>query len=164
MTSLHSIIADFSSFYDDNPWFGDSYMDVISDITAVEALVTPPNGHSIAVILWHMVKWRKTLTVRLLGDRDFRTDMTDADNWPSAESQTPATWEAAKSAFAEQQTILMEQLGEREEVFLDTEFVTGRKYRMLVSGVLQHDIYHLGQIALLKGLIRKSETWKIEIG
>ncbi len=160
MTSLNSIIADFNSFFDDNPWFGDSYLDVISDISAEDALVTPPNGHSIAVILWHMVKWRKTLTERLLGNTDFRADVTDADNWPSAESQTPATWEAAKSAFAEQQTILIEHLGIREESFLDTEFMPGRNYRRLVAGVLQHDIYHLGQIAFLKGLIRKSGTWK----
>jgi uncharacterized damage-inducible protein DinB len=160
MTSLELIIQDFKAFYNDNPWFGDSYWDVVSDITPAEALVTPPNGHSIAVLLWHMVKWRKALTERLLGDTDFRADVTDEDNWPDAKTQTAETWEAAKAAFAEQQNILIEQLSARDEAFLDTDFMPGRKYRQLVSGVLQHDVYHLGQVAMLKGLIRNANPWK----
>ncbi len=160
MTSLELLISDFKSFFDENPWFGDSYIDVISDITAEVALATPPNGHSIAVILWHMVKWRKALTERLLGNTDFRADVTDLDNWPIAETQTAATWEAAKAAFDEQQAILIEELAKRDEGFLDTEFVEGRTYRRLVSGVLQHDIYHLGQIAMIKNLISQHKAWE----
>ena len=160
MTAIEQLVLDFKTFYNDNPWFGDSYLDVISDITPAEALVPPPNQHSIAVLLWHMVKWRKALTERLLGNMDFQADVTDADNWPAATSQTPETWEAAKVAFAEQQAILLDELSKREEAFLDTDFVKGRPFRRLVNGVLQHDIYHLGQVAMVKALIRNNGTWK----
>ncbi len=159
MTAIEQHINDFKAFYDDNPWFGDSYIDVVSDIEPNEALAIPPNGHSIVVILWHMVKWRKALTERLLGTPGCQADMTDADNWPDAKTQTAETWEAAKIAFVEQQTILLEQLSRRDDAFLDTDFVPGSKYRRLVTGVLQHDIYHLGQVAMLKGLVRGHHIW-----
>ncbi len=153
MSSLDLLITDFKAFYAETPWYGNSYLNVISDISLQVALATPPNGHSIAVMLWHMVKWRKALTERLLGTPDFKAADTDTDNWLEAKEQTEATWEAAKAAFAVQQTILIEHLAKQDEAFLDTEFVPGWQYRRLVSGVLQHDIYHLGQIAMVKNLI-----------
>ncbi|MBK9015671.1 MAG: DinB family protein [Saprospiraceae bacterium] len=160
MTAIEQLVHDFKAFYNDNPWFGDSYLDVISDISPTEALATPPNQHSIAVLLWHMVKWRKSLTERLLGNLDIRADVTDADNWPDASTQNAETWEAAKTAFAEQQTIIVEQLSGKDEAFLDTDFVPSRKFRRLAFGVLHHDIYHLGQVAMVKSLIRNSGIWR----
>ncbi|MCF8243981.1 MAG: DinB family protein [Saprospiraceae bacterium] len=160
MTAIEQLVLDFKTFYSSNPWYGSSYTDVISDITPAEALTTPPNQHSIAVLLWHMVKWRRALTIRLLGNLDFRADDSDADNWVDASAQTAESWEAVKAAFAEQQKILMEQLPLRDEDFLDTEFVPGSTFRQLVSGVLQHDIYHLGQVAMLKGSTRNGGTWQ----
>ncbi len=160
MTAIEQLVLDFKSFYNDNPWFGNSYLEVISDILLAEALATPPNQHSIAVLLWHMVKWCRALTERLLGNLDFRADVTDADNWPEANVQNDETWQAAKTAFAEQQTILIEQLSARDEAFLDTDFVPGRTFRRLAGGVLQHDIYHLGQIAMVKSLVRNTGIWK----
>lgn len=160
MTAIENLILDFKAFYNDNPWFGDSYLDVIADISPAEALATPPNQHSISVLLWHMVKWRKALTERLLGNMDFQANVSDADNWPAGFDQTAETWEAAKAAFAEQQKILVDELSKRDEAFLDTDFVTGRTFRRLVGGVLQHDIYHLGQVAMVKGLVRNFGAWK----
>lgn len=160
MTAIEQLVHDFKAFYNDNPWFGDSYLDVISDISPTEALATPPNQHSIAVLLWHMVKWRRALTERLLGNLDFRADVTDPDNWPDALAQNSETWEAAKAAFAEQQNSIVEQLSVRNETFLDTDFMPGRKFRRLAFGVLQHDIYHLGQIAMVKGFVRNVGIWR----
>lgn len=159
MTAIEQIVKDINAFYSENPWYGDSFLDVISDLTPVEALVTPPNKHSIAVLLWHMVKWRKALTIRLLGNLDFRAADSDPDNWLDAASQNVETWEAAKSAFAEQQEILVRELSKKDEAFLDTEFLPGKTFRQLVSGVLQHDIYHLGQIAMVKSFIRTHKIW-----
>lgn len=159
MTSLEQLITDFKDFYNGSPWFGDSYEDIVTDLSTQEALAVPPNGHSIAVLLWHIVKWRKALTERLLGNMDFQANVTDPDNWPDAKSQTSATWKAAKVAMAGQQKLLIEALSQKDEAFLDTDFVPGRPFRRLAHGVLQHDIYHLGQIAMLKSLIREHETW-----
>ncbi len=160
MTAIEQLVHDFKAFYNDNPWFGDSYLDVISDISPAEALATPPNQHSIVVLLWHMVKWRRALTERLLGNLDFRADVSDSDNWPDSIAQNAETWEAAKAAFAEQQAIIVEQLSARDEAFLDTDFVPGRTFRRLAGGVLQHDIYHLGQVAMVKALVRNAGIWR----
>jgi uncharacterized damage-inducible protein DinB len=156
MTSLEQLIHDFRTTFDGDPWFGDSYSAIVGDIAPEEALAAPPNGHSICVLLWHMVKWRKALSERLLGNLAYRANVTDDDNWPPASDQTASTWEAARAAFAEQQAIIVRELSNRDEAFLDSEFLSGRTFRLLAMGVAQHDIYHLGQIAMLKGLVRAS--------
>src|SRR5690606_37876837 len=120
----------------------------------------PGNGHSIARLLCHINKWRRSLSIRLQGDTTFRASNTDPDNWPSINSITEETWENAKQEFEELQQIILEELKKREEGFLDEPFIPGSEkylYRYLVIGVIQHDIYHLGQISLLKQLLRANK-------
>ena len=160
MTTIEQLTAEFTDLYNGNPWFGDNFQTVITDITHDEALALPPNGHSIARLLWHMVKWRKALAKRLLGNTGFRADVGDPDNWRDVNSLNGASWEEAKRQFEPLQHVITSELSLRNDVFLDEEFLPGKTYRWLTTGVIQHDIYHLGQIALLKSLIRKSGLWK----
>lgn len=154
MVTIEHLVKDFTELYDGEPWFGDSYQTVIGGITAQEALVEPPNRHSIARLLWHIVKWRKALAERLLGDTDYQADVTDADNWRYEDDLTAQDWEEAKAQFQALQAVIVSELRLRNEAFLDSEFLPGKTYRHLAFGVIQQDIYHLGQIALLKSLGR----------
>lgn len=154
MTTIEQLSDSFREFYNGDPWFGDNYTRIISDITAEEALALPGNQHSIARILWHMVKWRKALAERLRGNLDFRADVSDTDNWRDISTIDATSWEEAKKQFDALQSVIVSELRMRNDVFLDEEFLPGKKYRWLTIGVLQHDLYHLGQIALLKSLLR----------
>jgi uncharacterized damage-inducible protein DinB len=158
-TVIQQLADDFTRLYDGNPWYGENFRQVVSDITHEEALALPPNGHSIARILWHIVKWRKALAERLLGNLDYRANVSDADNWRDPASIDGASWEEALKQFNALQSVIVSELRLRNDVFLDEEFLPGKTYRWLTVGVIQHDIYHLGQIALLKSLIRKG-TWQ----
>ena len=157
MTHLEQFISEITAFYDGKPWYGSSFKKIVDDITPQEALAVPGNGHSIARLLLHMNKWRRSLTIRLQGDTEFRASDKDPDNWPPNNTITEETWENAKKEFGELQKILVEELGKRDDAFLETPFVPGMGkyiYRYLVTGVVQHDIYHLGQISILKQLLR----------
>lgn len=154
MTTIEQLTTEFTDFYNGNPWYGDNFLKIISDITPEEALYLPANSHSIARILWHIVKWRKSLAERLLGNLDFRADVTDSDNWRDVSTLDAAGWEHAKAEFEALQNVIVSELRLRNDVFLDEEFLPGKTFRWLTVGVIQHDIYHLGQIAFLKSLIR----------
>ncbi len=156
MTTIEQLSGSFQDFFNGDPWFGDNYTKIISDITPDEALSLPGNQHSIARILWHMVKWRKALAERLLGNLDFRADVADEDNWRDVSSLSHSSWDAAKKEFESLQRVIVSELRKRNDVFLDKEFLPGKTFRWLSMGVIQHDIYHLGQIAFLKSLLRKS--------
>lgn len=155
MTTIEQLSNEFKDFFNGDPWFGDNYTKIISDITPEEALSLPGNQHSIARILWHMVKWRKALAERLLGNSGFRADIIDSDNWREVSTIDAAGWDEAKKQFEALQSVIVSELRKRNDVFLDEEFLPGKTYRWLTVGVIQHDIYHLGQIAFLKSLLRK---------
>jgi uncharacterized damage-inducible protein DinB len=155
MTTIEQLSNSFSEYFNGTPWYGDNYTKIISDITPEEALSVPGNQHSIAVLLWHMVKWRKALAERLLGNLDFRADVGDSDNWRDVSSIDHASWEEAKKQYEALQSVIVSELRKRNDVFLDEEFLPGKTYRWLTVGVIQHDIYHLGQIAFLKSLLRQ---------
>lgn len=157
MTNLDQIIKEFTDFYDGQPWYGSSFKQIIDDITPGEALAVPGNGHSIARLLCHMNKWRRALSIRLRGKTDFRASENDPDNWPPINTLDEETWEKAKHEFGQLQEIIVSELKMRKDDFLDTTFIPGNEkliYRYLVTGVIQHDIYHLGQISILKQLLR----------
>ena len=153
-------LEQWKAFYDGQPWYGDSFLTIVGDITEEEALHLPANRHSIVRLLWHMVKWRKALTERLTGRADYRADVTDPDNWPEPDMLGPRSWQLALDAFAEQQRLLIELLGGKTDDFLAEEFLPGKTYGWLIAGVLQHDLYHLGQIAFLKSCLRHSSDLK----
>ncbi len=158
MTTIEQLIQECKDFYDGSPWYGKNFKEIIGDITPSEALAVPGNGHSIARLLCHIIKWRKSLTIRLQGNAKFRARDSDPDNWVPLNTLDAGVWENAKKEFDELQQVLVAELEARDDAFLDAEFLPGKTYRWLATGVVQHDIYHLGQISLLKQLLRAANT------
>lgn len=151
---IQNSVSHFEAFYNGSPWYGSNYITIMGSITEEEANWWPANGHSIHRLLLHMIKWRKALTERLLGNLYFRASDADADNWPDAEAMKQSSWEETKKEFARQQELLVSNLKTKNDSFLEEDFLPGKKFGWLVQGVIDHDIYHLGQIAFLRTLIR----------
>lgn len=160
MQTLPQLIQEFEDAHSGTPWYGLSFHEIVDDITAKEALATPGNGMSIARLLFHMIKWRKALSERLIGTPGFSAADNDPDNWVPLHTLTDETWEAAKKEYDHQQEVIVSELKKRDESFLEKEWRPGKNYRYLVSGVIQHDIFHLGQISLLRSLLRNAEKAK----
>jgi hypothetical protein len=92
-----------------------------------------------------MTAWRTFTIKKLEGDSEFDIE-TDEMNFPSSND-----WELTLQGIKESQNkllLLLESISE-EKI---SEMVPGRKYNFqtLLHGVIQHDIYHLGQIQLIK--------------
>lgn len=155
MGNLEQFIVELKDLHHGDPWYGSSFHDIVDDITPAEALAVPANGQSIVRLLFHMIKWRKALSERLLGTPGYRSSADDADNWVPLDSLDEVKWREAKAEFDRLQRLILVELAKRDEAFLDVEWESGRTYRTLISGIIQHDIYHLGQIALLRSLWRR---------
>ena len=72
-------------------------------------------------------------------------------DWPPVTEQTPDAWKAALSRLFQAK----DEIAAAIEKFSDarlSEIVPGRKYDFyfLFHGIVQHSLYHAGQIALLK--------------
>ena len=135
--------------YEGGPWHGPSITKVLSGISPRQALSAIGDSHNIIELVLHMTAWRNFVIRRLAGDENY--ELTEDENFKIITNITDEAWEAAKQALAESQQQLISYLNHTADNQL-LKNVVNRPYNyyILLQGMLQHDIYHLGQIALLK--------------
>jgi uncharacterized damage-inducible protein DinB len=141
--------------FEDDPWHGPSVSDNLRDITAQQAAARPvPAAHSIWELVLHLTGWQREVRRRLLGGEPGYPP--DGD-WPEVPEPTDGAWEAARRALAESTAAIRETVASMSPE--DLERTVGRASRPLgtgvtlaamLSGLLQHNAYHSGQIALLR--------------
>ncbi|MBK7650820.1 MAG: DinB family protein [Flammeovirgaceae bacterium] len=56
--------------------------------------------------------------------------------------------------FQESQQKVVELLKKQDDAFLEKPYYKAVTYREIITGILQHDIYHLGQIAYIKSIYK----------
>lgn len=150
-TEIKTFIDSLKSSYDGESWYGDSIMQNIQTISSEQAFHHPiPEAHSIAELVTHMIAWRQFLLKRLQGDDDFSVQQEDSFNWQLIDPNPKTAWKSLLRVLDDNQTQLLAVMTKKEDAFLD-EKVAQKNYdfSVLIHGVIQHDIYHLGQIVLL---------------
>lgn len=134
-------------------WHGPSVMEILADVTAEEAVQHPvADAHSIAEIVLHVTAWLRAAERGLSGTP---TQLSSAEDWPGV----PAAFDWAEAL--EQLRDASKALGDRIKR-LDADdlerLVRGNDQDYstyaLLHGVVQHNLYHAGQLALLKKAIR----------
>ena len=145
-TEIDRIVRQLEKTFNQQPWYGPSILGTLAGIDAETINHRYGSTHSIIELVLHMTSWRTFATKRLQGDNTFEV---------AAEMNFPAkgTWEEALDALSQSQQALVEaakrfpedRLGER--VPSKTQRYT---YYTLLHGIVQHDVYHLGQIAYIK--------------
>ncbi len=128
-----------------NAWHGPSVLEVLNTITAEQSTTRIGTAHTIIELVSHMTAWRTFTTRKLEGDTDYK--MTDALNFPSS-----GDWDQVVRELKESQEKLLQALERfpeeklHEEVPHNTYHYT---FYTMLHGIIQHDLYHLGQIVVL---------------
>ncbi len=139
--------------YAGDAWVGPSLHDILRGLTPDQAYGHPiPNAHSIWEIILHMTAWRLFAWHKLSGNDTFRIDSPEQD-WPPVENDSLPAWEAALTELEKSQQLLLEALDGLADDRLH-ETVPGKDYAYykLLHGIIGHDLYHGGQIVLLRKL------------
>lgn len=133
-----------SSFSGPHPWYGSPVIEVLTGINESNASKKlTENTHSIIELVLHMAAWRNFVTMKLKG---IAFEMTPELNYPK-----PGKWEDALTSLQQSQKDLLAALASFPEDKLFA-IVPARKYDFytMLHGIVDHDVYHLGQIALIK--------------
>jgi uncharacterized damage-inducible protein DinB len=139
-----------------DPWYGTAVSRILDGVDAGHAAAHPvKGGHSIWELVAHMTGWVNETNRRLLGG--VHGTPVEGD-WPKVGSTTPESWTAALSRLREAHDNLARTLVAIGDTDLDRQVAgdqtdaTGQPVtcHQTVVGLLQHDAYHAGQIALLK--------------
>jgi uncharacterized damage-inducible protein DinB len=156
MSEITRIIDELRREHDGDPWHGSPLSQILDGITAAQAASKPiARGHSIWELVLHMTGWKLEVLKRVKGGP--ATDPADGD-WPAIGDPTPSRWKAARERLDEAHRTLIETIESLPESKLyeptndprDRPLGTGVAYYVLLHGIVQHDVYHSGQIALLK--------------
>jgi len=140
--------------YDGDPWFGRSVKKVVAEVDAKTALQKPNQQHSILELIYHMLNWREFVISRLQPGNDKPIQYFDKNDWRELDHHDESLWEKGLQLLENTQQLLVVLLSNLEDDVLSKQ-VADREYnyRFLFHGIIQHDIYHLGQIAYVKKLL-----------
>jgi uncharacterized damage-inducible protein DinB len=138
-------------------WHGPSVGEALAGITTEQAAAHPAGQvHSIWELVLHIRTWTHAAAESTRGALmpPSVNDLPPEQDWPPVKEKTRTAWSSA----LQQMFRAAEDLGNALETFGDArlhEKVPGRSYNFyfLFHGVVQHSLYHAGQIALLKKMV-----------
>jgi len=151
---MQSIIRNLENTLDGEPWYGRPVYAILREITSSQAYIKPgKKAHSLADLLYHMLTWAEFTLKRVEKDNSMDMAAFEELDWRQIDPILH-DWEEGLSAFIATHQQLVARLQEQDDAFLE-EKVDYRHYnfRFLLNGLIQHNIYHLGQIAYLKKLL-----------
>jgi uncharacterized damage-inducible protein DinB len=105
--------------------------------------------HSIWELVLHIAAWDDAVNRRIVLGKGL--DLQDEENFPPVKDKSSAEWKKAVDHVKKaHKQLLMTVEGLPDQRL--TEHVPGTTYniRFMLEGVAQHELYHAGQIAILK--------------
>jgi len=136
------------AFYGD-AWHGPALMELLEDVDAAMASAKPLHDvHSIWELVLHIAAWDGAGIVRLGGKV---CQLTGTDNFPLVPKPTEAAWRKAVAETRRTHDKLVKTVAGLEDSRL-RDRVPGKRYDFyhMLHGIAQHELYHAGQIAILK--------------
>ncbi|HEX2443774.1 MAG TPA: DinB family protein [Vicinamibacterales bacterium] len=159
MTELDGIVDQLQREYGGDAWYGSSLKDILRNVTAGQAAARPvPHAHSIWELVLHMTAWKREVASRMEGRPAGEPPEGDWPEAPSDGQATEARWAEALERLQQAQIALLSAVGQLSPSRLhapvtdprNRELGTGATHYVTLHGVAQHDVYHAGQIAILK--------------
>ena len=134
--------------FDGAAWHGPSVMDTLRKVTIDQLGQRIGDSHSLIEIVEHMTAWRRFAVEKLRGNTTY--DVDAAANFPKVDPNEES-WLITLHQFEDSQLQLLEQLEQTDDSRLE-QVVEGRNYSyyVMLHGLIHHDVYHLGQIVLLR--------------
>lgn len=142
--------------YEKRAWHGPNLKGSLRGVGVQEAVWRPgPDRHSIWDIVRHAAYWKYANRRRLTGEKRGSFPIEGSNWFAPADSPTEKAWRADLALLDEQHRRLRDAIRGLPPKRLH-EKSRGSRYEAatLVYGIAHHDVYHTGQIQLLKRLFR----------
>jgi uncharacterized damage-inducible protein DinB len=152
MTETFRLADQIRRAFEGNAWHGDSILELLSGVNAATAAARPiKTAHSIWELLLHIAAWDDDVVRRIGGTV---VNVTDEQNFPTIKDTSEAAWTQAIESTKKTHNELIKAVASFPDSRL-TEQVPGKSEKYYnfyypFTGIVQHELYHAGQIALLK--------------
>ena len=157
MTISEELTQSLERVLSGHPWYGKPVYTIIEEVSFEAAYEKPPGAvHNIAEIVLHMLAWTEEVIDRMNG---LNAQIPSSGDWPDTGAPDEQKWQnyvddlklVNVNLIGIIQNFPEEQWGEPiDDQRGDRPVVT---YEALINGLIQHHIYHAGQIAILNRII-----------
>ena len=139
-----------------DPWHGSPLSSILEGVGHAQAAAKPIKAaHSIWQLVLHIAAWKNEVRRRLSGAV---ASLPQEGDWPAVGETSEAAWREARKHLELSHRLLVSAVRDLPETKLfeptndnrDRAMGTGATYYELLHGIVQHDVYHAGQIAILK--------------
>jgi uncharacterized damage-inducible protein DinB len=149
MREIRAIADQLKRAYEGEAWHGPSLKEILADVTAEQAARHPiRSAHSIWEIVLHIVAWEGAVRQRLEGE--YVVEPAEGD-WPAVGDTTEAAWQESLAILESNHMRLREAIDRLDGARLFEPLAEAKpSAHFTLHGIIQHDLYHAGQIAMLK--------------
>jgi hypothetical protein len=149
MTEIERLVKQLERTFHGRTWHGPAVEEVLAGITAKSASrLAPGCAHTIWQMVEHMRIWQDAPRRWLSGDR---TRPQDEETWPTPSDTSEAAWSATLGRLRATHAALVAEVAKLDESRLSERvFDDMPNLYAILHGVVQHNVYHAGQIAVLK--------------
>ena len=149
------IIKSFEDTLIAQPWFGRAVYEILGEVEESK-VHTKPNGteHSMIDLLWHMNTWAEFVLGSLENRSAEEMKAIEANDWREIDPKTH-TWKKGLDQLKATHNKIVENLNQKTDDSFLGDIVPLRKFnfRYMLNGLIQHNIYHLGQVAYVKKML-----------
>ena len=152
MNSVEFLADQLERAHRGRAWHGPSLREILEGVTAKQAGARPvAGGHSIWELVMHIGAWVSAVRRRLAGEP---LELAGEQDWPPIDGTSETAWQETLAALEREQAQLRDAIRSLPEANLKAG-VAGQKYsvRFMLEGVIQHHLYHAGQIAMLRKML-----------
>jgi uncharacterized damage-inducible protein DinB len=138
--------------FEGEAWHGDSVLEILKNVDATQAAARPiKNAHTIWELVLHIAAWDAAVRRRTGGQP---VNLRDNENFPPVKDTSAAAWNKAVDYMSQTHNDLVQAVAGFPDLRLQ-EQVPGKResyynFFYMFSGIVQHELYHAGQIVLLK--------------
>ncbi|MGH9373574.1 MAG: DinB family protein [Vicinamibacterales bacterium] len=159
-TEIDRIIDALDREHSGDAWHGSPLTQILADIDHEQASARPFQGvHTIWELVLHVTAWKNEVRRRVDGGA---AGLPAEGDWPTPAAPGQETWREALDALDDSHGTLVAAITRLPDSRIlaptndqrDRETGHGVSYYVMLHGIVQHDVYHSGQIALLRKAIQ----------
>ena len=149
MNEIEFIVDQLKRSYEGEAWHGPSLMEALSGVNATTATARPlQKAHSIWELVLHVANWNEVFVKRMNGGA---LQLSPEEDFPQIKDTSEGAWKAALDKLTSSHKNIEAAVAKSDHAFLERR-VPGKDYnfRFMLFGIVQHELYHAGQISILK--------------
>ena len=150
MNEIQQLLQRYDQTLSGDAWYGYPVWTILQGIDAqCAAAQLIPGTHTIWQLVMHMEFWERVAVRRFSGR--VAPDEEDPGNFPATPAPDEAEWQKTLERLRLSNREFRQAIAQLEPSALDKNTPgSDRTFRYELVGVIEHHIYHVGQIALLK--------------